>query len=98
MPQSIVQYDKTLPYIEDTIRGSASELSEKETTNEYELVPGRRPSKMLLVNKLRSEVDKWRMMAIPELQPLLRNFWRLVRPVAPACFWQRTVPFLFLPA
>ena len=66
MPQSIVQYDKTLPYIEDRNPWEVPvSYLKKKTTNEYELVPGRRPSKMLLVNKLRSEVDKWRNDGYP---------------------------------
>ncbi len=61
LPKTWVQYDKTLPYIEDR------DPSEKPTAhlikdgeNSYKVVEGRRPSKMLLVNKLREEVDRWR--------------------------------------
>jgi len=66
MPQSIVQYDKTLPYIEDRNPWEVPvSYLKKKTANEYELVQGRRPSKMLLVNKLRSEIDKWRNDGYP---------------------------------
>lgn len=66
MPQSIVLYDKTLPYIEERNPWEVPvSYLKKKTTNEYELVRGRRPSKMLLVNKLRSEIDKWRNDGYP---------------------------------
>lgn len=66
MPQSIVQYDKTLPYIEDRNPWEVPvSYLKKKTANEYELVAGRRPSKMLLVNRLRSEVDRWRNDGYP---------------------------------
>lgn len=79
MPQSIVQYDKTLPYIEDRNPWEVPvRYLKKKTANEYEVVPGRRPSKMLLVNKIRSEVDKWRNDGYPGAtltsQELL-SFW-----------------------
>ena len=66
MPQSIVPYDKTLPYIEDRNPWEIPiSYLKKKAANEYEQIPGRRPSKMLLVNKLRSEVDKWRNDGYP---------------------------------
>ncbi|MCZ2459843.1 MAG: DEAD/DEAH box helicase family protein [Chitinophagales bacterium] len=66
MPQSIVQYDKELPYIEGRNPWEVpTSFLKKKKENEYELVQGRRPSKMLLVNKLRSEIDKWRNDGYP---------------------------------
>ncbi|MEO0264829.1 MAG: DEAD/DEAH box helicase family protein, partial [candidate division WOR-3 bacterium] len=60
-PKTWVQYDKTLPYIEgrDPSEKPTSHLI-KDGENSYKVVEGRRPSKMLLVNKLREEVDRWR--------------------------------------
>ncbi len=60
-PKTWIQYDKTLPYIEDR-DPSTKPVSHliKDGENSYRVVEGRRPSKMLLVNKLRQEVDKWR--------------------------------------
>ncbi len=61
MPESIVQYNKELPYIEDRNPWEIPTCYlRKKTENEYEVVNGRRPSRMLLVNKLRAEVDEWR--------------------------------------
>jgi len=60
-PKTWVQYDKTLPYIEDRdpSKKPTSHLI-KDGENSYKVVEVRRPSKMLLVNKLREEVDRWR--------------------------------------
>ena len=50
----------------------------KDGKNSYKVVPGRRPSKMLLVNKLRLEVDVWRDKNYPGISDTTRqllNFW-----------------------
>ncbi len=66
MPESIVPYDKTLPYIEDRNPWEISvSYLKKKAVNEYELIQGRRPSKMLIVNKLRSDIDRWRNDGYP---------------------------------
>lgn len=60
-PEAIIQYDKELPYIEGRDPSAKPDsYLRKKGLNEYEIVDGRRPSKMLLVNNLREEVDKWR--------------------------------------
>lgn len=74
-----VQYDKTLPYIEDrdpSKKPTSHLIKDKE--NSYKVVDGRRPSKMLLVNKLREEVDKWRDNDYPGVTDTTREllyFW-----------------------
>lgn len=66
MPQSIIQYDKELPYIEDRNPWEIPiSYLKKKAANEYELIQGRRPSKMLTVNKLRSDIDRWRNDGYP---------------------------------
>lgn len=66
MPESIVQYNKELPYIEDRNPWDVPTCYlRKKSENEYEVVEGRRPSKMFLVNKIRSEVDHWRSAGYP---------------------------------
>lgn len=66
MPQSIVQYDKELPFIEGRNPWEVPTcFLKKKGENNYEMVQGRRPSKMLCVNKLRSEIDKWRNDGYP---------------------------------
>lgn len=74
-----VQYDKTLPYIEDSdpSKKPTSHLI-KDKENSYRVVEGRRPSKMLLVNKLREAVDKWRDNDYPGVTNTTREllyFW-----------------------
>ncbi|MHA1395652.1 MAG: DEAD/DEAH box helicase, partial [Promethearchaeota archaeon] len=56
-----VQYDHSLPYIEGRkpIEEPNSHLI-KEGENSYYIKRGRRPSKLLLINKLRKDVKKWR--------------------------------------
>jgi type III restriction enzyme len=60
--QPIITYDRALPEVPD--RDPTTEpdcyLRKVEGTDDFEVVPGRRPSKMLLVNKLRSAVGAWR--------------------------------------
>lgn len=66
MPQSIIQYDKELPYIEERNPWEIPiSYLKKKAVNEYELIQGRRPSKMLTVNKLRSDIDRWRNDGYP---------------------------------
>ena len=79
MPQSIVQYNKELPYVEDRNPWEVPTCYlKKKSSNEYDIVQGRRPSRMLLVNKLRAEIDKWRNDGYPgsttTSQDLL-NYW-----------------------
>ena len=75
MPQSIVQYDKELPYIENRQPWEVPICYlKKKSGNEYEMVDGRRPSKMLMVNKLRVEIDKWRNDAYREQQQLHKSY------------------------
>jgi type III restriction enzyme len=59
--QTLVQYDQALPEIE----GRKPHLPptsylEKDGKGGYRVVPGRRPSKLLLVPRIRAEVDNWR--------------------------------------
>jgi type III restriction enzyme len=78
-PKTWVQYDKALPYIEDRDPSTkpTSHLV-KDGENSYRVVEGRRPSKMLLVNKLREEVDAWRDSDYPGVTDTTREllyFW-----------------------
>lgn len=59
--QTLVQYDQALPEIE----GRKAHLPptsylEKDGRGGYRVVPGRRPSKLLLVPAIRAEVENWR--------------------------------------
>jgi type III restriction enzyme len=59
--ESLVHYDQDLPGIE----GRKAQLPptsylEKDGRGGYRVVPGRRPSKLLLVPRIRAEVENWR--------------------------------------
>lgn len=78
-PKTWVQYDKTLPYVEerDPSKKPTCHLI-KDGENSYKVVEGRRPSKMLLVNRLREEVDNWRDADYPGITDTTREllyFW-----------------------
>jgi len=78
-PRTWIQYDKTLPYIEDrdpSLKPTAH--LEKDGKNSYKVIEGRRKSNMLLVNNLRQEVDKWRDEDYPGVTDTTREllyFW-----------------------
>lgn len=58
----IFGYDRDFPELDDrdpTTRPT-QHLRRREGSNEFEVVEGRRPSRMLLVNRLRDAVDDWR--------------------------------------
>jgi type III restriction enzyme len=68
MPKAVITYDKDLPEIPDrqSHLPPTSYLRKKAgTKDEFEVVEGRRPSQMLLVNRLRKTVDKWRTNGYP---------------------------------
>jgi type III restriction enzyme len=81
MPRPVISYDKDLPEIPDRYPHlpPTSYLQRKEgTEDEFEIVDGRRPSKMLLVNKLRAAVDQWRSEGYPGaswVTQRLFNYW-----------------------
>src|SRR5436309_3426177 len=63
MAKPVISYDKDLPEIPDRqpfLPPNAYLRRKKGTKDDFEVVEGRRPSQLLLVNKLRSAVDKWR--------------------------------------
>lgn len=64
MARAVISYDKDLPEIQDRLEAAhlppKSYLQRKPGTDDFEEVPGRRPSTMLLVNRLRDAVGKWR--------------------------------------
>jgi len=81
MAETIVSYDKDLPEIPDRnpYAPPDSYLRKKEgTQDEWEIVAGRRPSKLLLVNKLRDAVNRWRDSGYPGASPVterLFTYW-----------------------
>lgn len=65
--KAIVEYERDVPEIEDRDPTKAPDKYLRKTpgTNDIEIVDGRRPSRMLLVNKLRDAVDAWRTAGYP---------------------------------
>ena len=77
--QTLVQYDQALPEIEDrnSHRPPTSYL-EKDGKGGYRVIPGRRPSKLLLISSIRAEVDKWRnddYSGVSHTSKRLLEFW-----------------------
>lgn len=81
MHRAVVSYDKELPEIPDRQPHLAPEShlrKKKGTRDEFEIVEGRRPSKLLLINKLRHAVDEWRNNDYPgasEVTRQLFSYW-----------------------
>src|SRR4051812_14704411 len=77
--QTLVQYDQALPEIE----GRKPHLPptsylEKDGKGGYRVVPGRRPSKLLLIPRIRSEVENWRndnYEGVSDTSRRLLEFW-----------------------
>ena len=78
MAKSVISYDKDLPEIPDRWywEPPTSYLRKKEESkDEFETEPGRRPSKLLLVNKLRQAVDEWRESDYPGASPVAQRLF-----------------------
>src|SRR5687767_8593845 len=68
MAKAVITYDKDLPEISgrQPHKPPTAYLRKKAgTDDEYEIVDVRRPSQMLLVNRLRKAVDNWRGEGYP---------------------------------
>jgi type III restriction enzyme len=74
---TVVQYGEELPAIPDRIpwQEPRSHLV-KEASGGYSVEPGRRPSKALLVNRLRETVGKWREDGYPGASPVTADLFR----------------------
>ena len=81
MPEAIISYDKDLPEIPDRephLPPTGYLQKKKDKKDEFEVVAGRRPSKLLLVKKLRDAVEKWRKEDYPgasSVSKRLFTFW-----------------------
>ncbi len=81
MAKAVISYDKDLPEIPDRQAHlpPSSYLRKKEgTRDEFEIAEGRRPSKLLLVNRLREAVGRWRADGYPGASPVterLFTYW-----------------------
>lgn len=65
--KTIVGYERDIPEIEDRDATQApnKHLRKVSGANDIEIVDGRRPSRMLVVNKIRDTVDAWRSAGYP---------------------------------
>ncbi len=80
MLRTVVSYDKDLPEIPDRAAHLPPEayLRKLPSTEDFEVVEGRRPSKLLLINRLRERVGRWREDGYPgasEVTRRLFNYW-----------------------
>lgn len=81
MSRAVVSYDKDLPEIPGrrAWEPPTSHLKKKEgSKDEFEILDGRRPSKLLLINKLRQAAEEWRSAGYPGASAVterLFNYW-----------------------
>jgi len=81
MPNSVISYDRELPEIEGRVPWlppSAHLVKASGAAGGWEVKDGRRPSRLLLVPKLRPAVDKWRAAGYPgasEVTLRLFQYW-----------------------
>ena len=81
MPEAVISYDKDLPEIPDHSAFTEPHryLRKKpETKDDFEIVEGRRTSRLILVNKLRKAVHTWREQGYPGASNAtlrLLNYW-----------------------
>jgi type III restriction enzyme len=81
MPEAIISYDKDLPEIPDREPHLPPTVYLRKRTDKkdaFEIVEGRRPSKLFLIKKLRGAVEKWRNEGYPgasDVSQRLFTFW-----------------------
>jgi type III restriction enzyme len=72
----VVQYDRDLPEIAGRCaweKPNCYLIKTSAATGGWAIAPGRRPSKLLLVAKLRETVDSWRGAGYPDISPVSRR-------------------------
>ncbi|MBE7502898.1 MAG: hypothetical protein HS113_21975 [Verrucomicrobiales bacterium] len=78
MPKAVITYDKDLPEVSDRqphLPPTAYLRKKPGKADDYEVVEGRRPSQMLLVNRLRKAVDQWRSDGYPGASPVAQRLF-----------------------
>ena len=77
MSETVVGYDSPLPEIPDRQPWEIPTAHlEKERTGGFRIATGRRPSKTLLVNRLRPAVDAWRESGYGGASEVTRDLFR----------------------
>lgn len=76
--KNIVGYEREIPEIEDRDATQPPDkyLRKKGGSDDIEIVDGRRPSRMLLVNRLRDAVDSWRDAGYPGASTTTTDLFR----------------------
>lgn len=72
----VVQYDKDLPEIPGRCAWEKPDyclIKAAAAKGGWAIAPGRRPSTLLLIEKLRSAVDAWRSAGYPDVSPVTRR-------------------------
>ncbi len=78
MAKAIVKYDTEIPQIEGRRPNEKPASYLRKEGDKTNVVTGRRPSKMFLVDSIRKDVDKWReddYIGISDITKDLLNFW-----------------------
>lgn len=76
--KSIVSYERDFPELDDRVAAErpTKYLRRANSGDDFEVVYGRRPSRMLLVNKLRESVDAWRAADYPKASATTRDLFQ----------------------
>jgi len=78
MSEAIISYDKDLPEIPDREPHSPpTAYLRKKKRDEFEIVQERRPSKLLLIKKLRDAVEEWRNNGYPGASDISQRLFTL---------------------
>jgi len=78
MPEAIISYDKDLPEIPDREPHlPPTAYLRKKKRDEFEIVQERRPSKLLLIKKLRDAVEEWRNNGYPGASDISQRLFTL---------------------
>ena len=81
MPEAVISYDKDLPeipYRQPHLPPEAYLKKRRDKKDQFEIVQGRRPSRLLLIKRLREAVGKWRSDGYPDASSVsqrLFTFW-----------------------
>ena len=81
MARSVIAYDRDLPEVSDRcpwLKPDQHLIKDTHQPAKYAIVNGRRPSTLLLVERFRTDVDKWRAMGYPgasDVTQRLFQYW-----------------------
>ena len=76
MPKAVIHYDKDLPEIPGRVPWALPDkhlVKDEATDSSWKVVEGRRPSRLLLIAKIRKAVDAWREEGYPSIAEATRR-------------------------